>query len=191
MATTSTKSAGPKDRNNETDAIALLTADHKTVKGLFKEFEQLTKKDDVDEQKAQLVRQICNELTVHAQVEEELFYPAMREAIDDDDLMDEADIEHASAKDLIAQLETLEPGDDHYDARVTVLGEYVDHHVKEEEGEMFAKARKADVDTAELGAQIAERKEELKAELGIEDDDAGEMPQATKRESRKSSEKRR
>ena len=189
MATTSTKSAGPKDRNNETDAIALLTADHKTVKGLFKEFEQLTKKDDVDEQKAQLVRQICNELTVHAQVEEELFYPAVREAIDDDDLMDEADIEHASAKDLIAQLETLEPGDDHYDARVTVLGEYVDHHVKEEEGEMFDKARKADVDAAELGAEIAERKEELKAALGIEDD-AAEMARRTKRESTRSSEER-
>ena len=193
MATTSTKSADPKGRNNETDAIALLTADHKTVKGLFKEFEQLTKKDDVDEQKAQLVRQICNELTVHAQVEEELFYPAVREAIDDDDLMDEADIEHASAKDLIAQLQDLEPGDDHYDARVTVLGEYVDHHVKEEEGEMFPKARKADVNTAELGEEIAERKQELKAELGIEEeqDDAAAMPPTTKRESRKPSEKRR
>ena len=178
MATTSTKSAGPKDRNNETDAIALLTADHKTVKGLFKEFEQLTKKDDVDEQKAQLVRQICNELTVHAQVEEELFYPAVREAIDDDDLMDEADIEHASAKDLIAQLETLEPGDDHYDARVTVLSEYIEHHTKEEEGQMFVQARRADVNTAELGKRIAERKEELRAELGIEEDDRAALPAA-------------
>jgi hemerythrin superfamily protein len=192
MATTSTKSA-PKGRNDETDAIALLTADHRTVKELFKQFEKLTKQDDVDEEKAELVRRICNELTVHAQIEEEIFYPAVREAIDDD-LMDEADIEHASAKDLIAQLEDLEPGDDHYDARVTVLGEYVDHHVKEEEGEMFSKARKADVDTAELGAELAERKQELMAELGIGEDDEGEgeavMPQATKRESRKPSEKR-
>jgi hemerythrin superfamily protein len=190
MATSSTKSADAKRRNIETDAFALLTADHRTVKGLFKEFEKLSKQDDVDEEKAQLVRQICNELTVHAQVEEEIFYPALREAIDDEDLMDEADIEHASAKDLIAQLEGMEPGDDHYDARVTVLGEYVDHHVKEEEGEMFGKARKADVDAAELGAQIAERKEELKAELGIEDDDAAEMPRTAKRESTRSSEKR-
>ena len=193
MATTSTKS-GPKGRNDETDAIALLTADHRTVKELFKQFEKLTKQDDVDEEKAELVRRICNELTVHAQIEEEIFYPAVREAIDDDDLMDEADIEHASAKDLIAQLEDLEPGDDHYDARVTVLGEYVDHHVKEEEGEMFSKARKADVDTAELGAELAERKQELMAELGIGEDDEGEgeavMPQAPKRESRKPSEKR-
>ena len=187
MATSSTKSVDAKRRNTETDAFALLTADHRTVKGMFKEFEKLSKQDDVDEEKAQLVRQICNELTVHAQVEEEIFYPALREAIDDEDLMDEADIEHASAKDLIAQLEGMEPGDDHYDARVTVLGEYVDHHVKEEEGEMFSKARKADVDAAELGAQIAERKEELKAELGIEDDDAAEMPRAAKRESTRSS----
>ena len=190
MATSSTKSADAKRRNTETDAFALLTADHRTVKGLFKEFEKLSKQDDVDEEKAQLVRQICNELTVHAQVEEEIFYPALREAIDDEDLMDEADIEHASAKDLIAQLEGMESGDDHYDARVTVLGEYVDHHVKEEEGEMFSKARKADVDAAELGAQIAERKEALKAELGIEDDDAAEMPRTAKRESTRSSEKR-
>ena len=192
MATNTTKSAGSKGRRDETDAIALLTADHRTVKGLFKEFEKLSKQEGADEQKADLVRQICDELTIHAQVEEEIFYPAVREAIDDDDLMDEADVEHASAKELIAQLEGLEPGDDHYDARVTVLGEYIDHHVKEEEGEMFSKARKADVDTAELGAQIAERKEELKAELGVEDeDDEGVMPQATKRESTRSSEKRR
>ena len=190
MATTSSKSADPKGRNKETDAIALLTADHKTVKGLFKEFEELTKQDDADEQKAELVQKICNELTVHAQVEEELFYPAVRDAIDDDDLMDEADIEHASAKDLIAQLAGMEPGDDHYDARVTVLGEYVDHHVKEEEGEMFAKARKADVNTAELGEQIAERKEELKAELGVDDDDSTVAPRRTNSESRKSGEKR-
>ena len=190
MATTSTKSADAKRRNNETDAFALLTADHRTVKGLFKEFEKLSKQEDVDEEKAQLVRQICNELTVHAQVEEEIFYPAVREAIDDEDLMDEADIEHASAKDLIAQLEGMQPGDDHYDARVTVLREYVDHHVKEEEGEMFSKARKADVDAEDLGVLITERKEELKAELGIAEDDAAEMPRTAKRESTRASEKR-
>lgn len=188
MATTSTKSENSGGRN-ETDAIAVLTADHRTVKSLFKQFETLTKQDDVDDEKAELVRQICNELTIHATVEEELFYPAVREAIDDDDLMDEADIEHASAKDLIAQLEELEPGDDHYDARVTVLGEYIDHHVKEEEGEMFVKARKADVNTAELGEQIVERKEALTAELGAEDDSASVAP-PTKPQAKKSGEKR-
>jgi len=166
MATSSTKSVDAKRRNTETDAFALLTADHRTVKGMFKEFEKLSKQDDVDEEKAQLVRQICNELTVHAQVEEEIFYPALREAIDDEDLMDEADIEHASAKDLIAQLEGMEPGDDHYDARVTVLGEYVDHHVKEEEGEMFPKARNA-IDVVEVGAELAARKMELIEELEL------------------------
>lgn len=191
MTTTSSKSANRKDPGNATDAIALLTADHRAVKGLFKQFEQLAKQDDVDDEKAQLVRQICNALTVHAQVEEELFYPAVREAIDDDDLMDEADIEHASARDLIAQLEQLEPGDDQYDARVTVLGEYVDHHVKEEEGEMFVKARKADLDTVDLGAQIAERSEELKTELGVEDADAADArPRTPKPAPTKAGEKR-
>jgi len=154
------------------DAIALLTADHKAVKALFKKFDELVEQEDADEQKAELVEQICNELTIHAQIEEEIFYPALRESIDDDALMDEADVEHASAKELIGQLESMSPGDDHYDAKVVVLGEYIDHHVKEEEGEMFEKARKADVDTAALGAELAERKAELKTEMGLEDDEA-------------------
>jgi hypothetical protein len=178
MATTSSKSANPKGRNNGTDAIALLTADHKAVKALFKQFEELTQQEEADEDKARLVEQICNELTVHAQVEEEIFYPAVRDAIDDDALMDEADVEHASAKEIIAQLEGMEPGDDHYDARVTVLGEYIDHHVKEEEGQMFGKARKADVDIVALGEQIAERKDELKSEMGIVEEEADLMPLA-------------
>lgn len=168
MATSSTKSADAKRRNTETDAFALLTADHRTVKGLFKEFEKLSKQDDVDEEKAQLVRQICNELTVHAQVEEEIFYPALREAIDDEDLMDEADIEHASAKDLIAQISGMDPDDEMFDATVKVLGEYVDHHVKEEENEMFPALRKAELDLKELGSQLAERKFALMEEMGIE-----------------------
>ena len=150
----------------------------------------MKEQDDANEQKSRLVQQICNQLMVHARVEEELFYPAIREAIDDEDLMDEADIEHASAKELIAQLEELEPGDDHYDARVRVLGEYIDHHLKEEEGEMFVKARKADVNTEELGVQIAERKQELKAELGIEEDDESASPEP-RSEPTKSLEKRR
>jgi len=146
----------------------LLTADHKTVKGLFQAFDKLKERDDADDQKAELVQQICAELTVHTTIEEEIFYPAVRAAIDDEDLMDEADVEHASAKDLIAQLESASPGDDQYDAKVTVLGEMIDHHVKEEEGEMFPKARKA-IDVDEIGAEMAARKAELADELGLAD----------------------
>ena len=177
MASNSQKasnSATPGSAKNSSeksqDAIALLTADHKAVKALFKKFDELVDQEDADEQKADLVEQICNELTVHTQIEEEIFYPALREAIDDDALMDEADVEHASAKDLIGQLESMSPGDDHYDAKVVVLGEYINHHVEEEEGEMFEKARKADVDTAALGAELAERKAELKSEMGLDED---------------------
>ncbi len=145
------------------DAVKLLTADHAKVKKLFKAFEKLTNGDGSSREKSDLVQQICAELTVHATVEEEIFYPALREAIDEEDLMDEADVEHASAKSLIAQLVGMKPGDDHYDAKVTVLGEYIDHHVKEEQDEMFPKAKKAKVDLAELGERILQRKEELAA----------------------------
>jgi hemerythrin-like domain-containing protein len=187
MATSTSKSTPVKGETaKHQDAIALLTADHKAVKALFKEFEQLTEQDDADEQKAALVEKICNELTVHAQLEEQIFYPTVREAIDDDSLMDEADVEHASAKDLIAQLEGMSPGDDHYDAMVVVLGEYINHHVEEEEGEMFVKARKSDVDTAALGIELAALKDELKSELGIEDD-SHQVP--SKRESGNGSKK--
>ena len=171
MARTDSKSAGTTSSatTRDQDAFALLTADHRRVKSLFREFDSLKDEGD-DDQKAALVETICNELKVHAQVEEEIFYPAVRDAIDDDDLMDEADVEHASAKDLIAQLESMSPGDDHFDAKVTVLGEQIDHHVEEEQNEMFAKARKADVDVEALGAQIAARKAELEAELGLPED---------------------
>jgi hemerythrin superfamily protein len=172
------KSSSKSSSTANQDAFALLTADHKRVKSLFKEFESLKEEGD-DDQKATLVETICNELTVHAQIEEEIFYPALREAIDDEDLMDEADVEHASAKQLIAQLEQLEVGGDHYDATVVVLGEYIDHHVKEEEGEMFSKARKADIDSAALGEELAVRKAELKEEFGILDDDSAPGQAAT------------
>ncbi len=148
-------------RKSAQDAIAVLTEDHKKVKKMFKDFEKLKNGEGNGDRKEQLVRRLCKELTIHAQVEEEIFYPAVRDAIDDDDLMDEADVEHASAKSLIAQLESMGAGDDHYGAKVTVLGEFIDHHVKEEHGEMFPKVRKAKVDTAELGAQIVQRKKEL------------------------------
>lgn len=110
--------------------------------------------------------QICEALTVHAQIEEEIFYPAAREAIDDDDLLDEAEVEHASAKQLIAEIQSMTVEDRLFDAKVTVLGEYINHHVEEEESEMFPEARSSDLDLKKLGAQLEERKAELMAALG-------------------------
>ncbi|HEY2465951.1 MAG TPA: hemerythrin domain-containing protein [Steroidobacteraceae bacterium] len=159
MATTRT--AAP-----EQDAIALLTADHKKVKGLFSQFDKL-KEDGSDEDKSGVVATICNELKIHTAIEEEIFYPAVRKAIEDADLMDEALVEHAGAKELIAQLEGMDIDDDLYDAKVTVLGEQINHHVKEEEGEMFPKAKKAKVDTGALGAKMLKRKMELVGQIDI------------------------
>ena len=144
-------------------AVAMLIADHKAVKALFAKFAALQSKRGSDKAKTEIVAAICSALTVHAQLEEELFYPAVRAAIDADDLMDEAQVEHASAKELIAQLSGMDPDDDLYDAKVTVLGEQIEHHVREEEGEMFPKAKRAKVDTIDLGLQMAKRREQLQA----------------------------
>lgn len=145
------------------DAIALLTADHEKVKGLFEQFDALSDRSKVNKKK--IADQICLELTVHTTIEEEIFYPAVREAIQDDDLMDEALVEHAGAKDLIAQIGEIDPGDDLYDAKVKVLSEQIEHHVGEEEGDMFVKARKSKIDLVALGEQLAMRKDELMAIL--------------------------
>ena len=147
------------------DACDLLDADHKTVKAMFKEYEGLTEsRSRSTTKKRQLAEQICKELIVHATIEEEIFYPAGRKAIKDNDLMNEATVEHASAKDLIAQIRAMDPTDEMFDAKVTVLGEYIDHHVKEERSEMFAKARATKLDLVGLAAQLQQRKEELMAQ---------------------------
>ena len=159
QATTASPTAA-KSKTQSPDALALLKADHELVQDLFDKFE----KARTEKQKATLAEQICTELTIHAQIEEEIFYPAVREAIGEDDLMDEADVEHAGAKDLIAQIEASAPGEDHFDAKVTVLGEYIKHHVKEEQSEMFPKVRESDVDLKELGAEMSARKAELQPE---------------------------
>ena len=159
-----TKRKQPGGNPAITDAVQLLTDDHKKVKKLFKDFERIKDQDGAAEEKSALVQQICMELTIHTKVEEEIFYPVVRESMDEEDLMDEADVEHAGAKALIQQLEDMKPEDDHYDSKVTVLGEYIDHHVKEEHEEMFPKAKKAKVDMIELGARIAERKAELQGQ---------------------------
>lgn len=163
MPTTTQKAASDAA---QTDAIAMLKADHKKVKELFSEFDQL-KNDGSAEAKMSIVEQICTELTIHTQLEEEIFYPAVRRAIDDSNLMDEALVEHAGAKELVAQLEDAGPDDDLYDAKVTVLGEQINHHVKEEEGDMFPKAKKAKVDTEALAATMLKRKMELKKAMGL------------------------
>jgi len=150
------------------DAISILTADHAKVKELFVRYEKMKGSGSEDERVA-LAKEIGTELTVHATAEEEIFYPAVREAIEETDLIDEADVEHASAKSLIAQILESSPDEGIYDAKVKVLGEYIQHHVKEEEHEIFPKAEKAKLDLAELGQRIAVRKEELMAEI------AGEM----------------
>lgn len=159
-------SAKPAAKAPATDAIGMLTSDHKEVKALFQQYDKLARADGDAGEKHEIARKICAMLTVHATVEEEIFYPAARDALDDDEaLIDEAEVEHATAKDLIAQLEDSSPDDDAlYDAKVKVLGEYIDHHVKEEEGEIFPKAKKARLDTAALGAEMAARKKALMAE---------------------------
>jgi hemerythrin superfamily protein len=142
------------------DAVSLLRADHKLVSGLFEQFE----KSRSTAKKKQLVARICLELTVHAQVEEEVFYPAAEVAMKDKTLVPEARVEHQSIKDLIAAVEGVEPGGEDYDAKVKVMSEWVKHHVKEEQTEMFPKAKKAGLDMAELGERILQRKEELMAQ---------------------------
>lgn len=144
------------------NAIELLKEDHARVKQSFKEFEKLDQADTATLQ--EMVRAVCAELKVHTAIEEEIFYPAVREAIEDEDLMNEAKVEHTSAKDLIEQLEGMKADDPMLSATFTVLGEYVLHHVKEEESEMFPQARKAKLDLEGLGAQMMARKEQLTAE---------------------------
>lgn len=143
------------------NAISLLMKDHKDVKALFAQYEGLSDRSFATKKK--LADQICHELTVHTQVEEEIFYPAVRRPIHDGDLMDEAIVEHASAKELIAQILAMDPSEDLYDAKVTVLSEQIEHHVKEEEGDMFPKVRKTGVDLDALGEEIAARKQQLAA----------------------------
>lgn len=139
------------------DALTLLKADHRAVRQLFKAFEAATG----DAAKRQLANDICVALKVHARLEEDLFYPAAAAAVDDLSLIDEAQVEHASARDLIAQIESGAPGEALFDARVKVLREYIDHHVAEEENEIFPQCRAAGLDLAELGRLLALRRHEL------------------------------
>lgn len=141
------------------DAVELLESDHEEVKKLFEEF----KKAD-DARKADLVARICQELKVHMQIEEELFYPAVKAALDDHELVPEGKVEHDSVKALMARVEGASSSSDEYDAQVHVMGELIEHHVKEEEEDMFPAARKSrKLDLRALGERMLARKEELSA----------------------------
>ena len=141
------------------DAVALLKADHRTVEDLFEQYE----KASGDGRKQAIAEKICMELTVHAAIEEEIFYPACEGKVEED-LLKEAYVEHDGAKMLIAEIEAGGPSDEFYDAKVTVLQEQIEHHVQEEEQRvegMFAQAKKAGVDMDALGEQLSARKAEL------------------------------
>lgn len=143
------------------DAIALLEKDHREVEAMFETFEKLDSKAE----KAKLAAKICLSLTVHTTIEEEILYPPAHKKIEHD-LVDEAIVEHNGAKQLIAEIETMKPSEHLYDAKVKVLSEYVKHHVKEEQNEMFPQLRSSGIDLRKLGAQLMERKAELLAAMG-------------------------
>ncbi len=166
--------------NKAQDAVALLKQDHRTVEELFAQYE----KASGDGRKEKLARQICLELSVHARIEEEIFYPACEGEIEED-LLKEAYVEHDGAKVLIAEILAGGPDDEFYDAKVTVLQEQIEHHVEEEEKRMdgmFAQARKAGLDMDALGEDLAARKADLVAEFesnGIPKPELTTMSEAT------------
>jgi hemerythrin superfamily protein len=151
------KTVAARKTPRATDATVLLRADHKRVSDLFEQYESARSQA----KKKSLVALICTELTVHAQVEEEIFYPAVKAALKDKELVPEATVEHATLKELIAQVRDKEPDGEMFDAKIQVMSEYVKHHVKEEQNEMFPKARASKLDLNDLGERIAARKQEL------------------------------
>ena len=157
MAVARKKSSSTRSR--DADAVSLLKADHRQVEEWFSQFS----KTHSSARKQQLADKICDALTAHTTIEEEIFYPAFLEATQDKDMHHEAVVEHDGAKKLIAEIQSMSASDDYFDARVTVLSEMIKHHVKEEEqpGGMFAEAKKSDMDLQSLGAQLRDRKKEL------------------------------
>jgi hemerythrin superfamily protein len=160
--------ANASARHATPDATRLLADDHREVHALFEDYAKLADGGAGAGERRPLAEEICTLLTVHAALEEEIFYPAARAAGVDASVLDEAEVEHASAKELIEQIEGMDPGDALYDAKVIVLGEYVDHHVQEEENELFPQAEKSGIDLDDLGAELASRKRELMSTLADE-----------------------
>lgn len=150
------RGTGTAGVSRQQDAIALLRTEHEQVSKLFDEFERAThaRGGNGSARKSQLATEICRQLESHTAVEEEIFYPAVAAAINDDELIPEATVEHQSAKELIAKIERMEPEDELFDATVMVLGEYVRHHVKEEQNELFPKAKRSGIDLVGLGQQM-------------------------------------
>ena len=149
-----------KAASSQPDALEFLKSQHREVEDLFSQFEKLGE-DGANEEKEPIVRMACEKLTVHASIEEEIFYPAAREIEDAESLLNEAEVEHNTAKDLIATLDSMDASDPMFSATFTVLSEYIKHHVKEEEGELFPKVKKSDLDLDALGQELATQADEL------------------------------
>ena len=172
------KAAAATSHRSPADAIALLRADHQQVSALFEQYE----KARLASKKKAIVGEICSALRVHAQIEEELFYPAAKATLKDHELVPEALVEHASLKALMAQIEGKDPNGEEFDAKVKVLSEYVKHHVKEEQNELFPKVRASRLDIRDLGARLALRKAELLGAGPQGQMPHGEAPQAVEAE---------
>ena len=156
----------PRSQNTQAkDAVALLTADHDKVKQLFREHERLQNIGDIS-LKADLALQICMELEIHTAIEEEIFYPAVRNETGDEEMVREAIQEHAEAKELIAHIQGMSGDDPDLDSTIAMLRKAIEHHVQEEEQEMFPQARQGDADLTALCEQLADRKEQLEHDMG-------------------------
>lgn len=172
LRSTQTKTAGRQTARRSASSLResvlkMLKDDHRRVKKAFRDFDRLDPHEE-PERCAEIVEQTCNALEIHARLEEEIFYPAMREKIADADLVAEAEVEHKSAKQLIADIRTLSPEDEKYVASFTVLGEYVKHHIREEEQEMFAQLERAKIDWSSLLEAMQGRRDELMGEHGMD-----------------------
>lgn len=148
------------------DAIALLKADHREAEDLFEQYEKL-KDADKTQEKYTIAKKVCAALLIHMEIEEKIFYPRVRGLVHDDDLMNEAVVEHAGAKELIEQLGSLKPEDPMFDAKIKVLSEQIQHHVEEEEKEMFPKAEKSGADLERLGEELLSEKKKIRVARGM------------------------
>jgi hemerythrin superfamily protein len=160
---TGSRSAGAA--GDAEDALALLAADHREVAQLFEEYADLAEADGSDADRRALVAEICLQLTVHARLEEEMFYPAVRQSLGENELVEEAEAEHRGIEEAMDDLRAMDPSDEGYDDRVDVLRESVEHHAAEEEGSMFPMVLDSPLDIERLGEQMAARREELLAQV--------------------------